>query len=58
MHRRGEAHYMAKLTDHEVVLIRELHEKYKLGYRKIAEKFECSPWTIRDIVKHWTRGLV
>lgn len=54
---RGQAHHRAKLTDHEVGLVRELHEKYRLGYRQIARKFECSPWTIRDICKHWTRAL-
>jgi transposase len=27
-----------------------------LTYRAIAEKFECSLWTVRDIVKYWTRA--
>lgn len=39
--RIGEDHPRAKLTDHEVELIRQMHES-GLSYRKIAEKFEIS----------------
>lgn len=45
----GEAHGRAKITDREVELIRELHER-GLGYRKLAFKFEISRSHVRRIV--------
>lgn len=51
--RVGESHPRAKLTDREVEMIHQLHEQHGLGYRRIAAKFECSWYTVRDIV---TRG--
>lgn len=48
---------MAKLTDHDVDLIRELHDE-GLGYRKIAKKFEISPSAVRHIVKCTQRFLI
>lgn len=53
--RVGETHHRAKLSDHDIDLIRELHEE-GLGYRRIAEKFEVSWLTVRDIVKCRRRG--
>lgn len=41
-YRVGEIHHRAKLTDHDVDLIIELREKYKLTYTDIAEKFDVS----------------
>jgi DNA-binding Lrp family transcriptional regulator len=55
MRRSGERHHRAKLSNEDVRLIRELRERYGLPYSKIAEKFECSLWTVRDITKYWTR---
>lgn len=46
----GESHPMAKISDRDVDLIRQLHEE-GLGYRAIARKFELSRYTVRDIVK-------
>jgi DNA-binding Lrp family transcriptional regulator len=54
-YRIGECHHNAKLTDDDVRLIRELREDFGLPYAEIAEKFECSLWTVRDICKGWTR---
>lgn len=59
--RVGETHHRAKLTDHDIDLIRELHDPTYddagnviapgLSYNVLAEKFCCSKSTIRDIVK-------
>lgn len=59
--RAGESHPGARLSDHDVDLIRELHEpsvdhttgqaRPGLGYRVLSRKFETSKSTIRDIVK-------
>lgn len=48
--RCGETHHRAKLSDHDIDLIRDLHSE-GIGYRRIAEKFEVSHSTVRDIVK-------
>lgn len=53
-YRRGEEHPRAKHSDDDVRLIRELHGE-GLGYKSIAKKFETSPSTVRDVVKHYTR---
>lgn len=53
--KRGADHPKAKLSDDDVRLMRELREKYQLSYRAIAEKFECSLWTVRDVVTYATR---
>ena len=53
--RVGETHHRAKLTDHDVDLIRELREEHKLTYEALAEKFECSKSTIRDICRYRRR---
>jgi DNA-binding Lrp family transcriptional regulator len=37
--------------------MRELRQQYRLPYRAIAEKFDCSLWTVRDIVNYWTRPV-
>lgn len=53
----GETHPRAKLTDHDCDLIRELAENNELtgekglSYSVIAEKFDCSKSTVRDIIK-------
>lgn len=56
--RVGETHHRARLTDHDVDLIRDLREEYGLTYQEIADKFEISKSTVRDIVKcrrRWQR---
>lgn len=48
--RIGDSHHRAKLTDHEVEQILQLHvEGY--GYRRLAQMFDVSRSTIRDIIK-------
>lgn len=44
----GEDHPRAKLTDHDVDLIRELHEEHGMSTSMIARKFEITPrWALR-----------
>lgn len=47
--RIGQDHPRAKLTDHEVDLIRQLAEEGMSSYA-IAEKFEINPRTARRII--------
>ena len=57
--RVGEDHPRAKLTDHEVELIRELYEtraEWGGSARKIAEKFEVSKSTVVMIANYQRRA--
>ena len=54
--RVGEDHPRAQLTDHEVELIRQLHEEGGLSMREIAEKFEVAKSTIVAIVNYKRRA--
>lgn len=47
----GEDHHSAELTDREVDAIREAYDRGDGGYRTLARRFECSPSTIRNIIK-------
>lgn len=59
--RVGETHHRARLTDHDVDLIRELcdpDDPDRLTYQEAADKFECGKTTVADIVKcrrRWQR---
>ena len=50
----GERHQKAQLSDQDVELMRQLREG-GMTYREIAEKFECSLWTVRSIVTYASR---
>ena len=52
--RVGETHHRAKLSDHEVELIRVLREG-GMKIVEIARKFECSPQNIWMIVNYRSR---
>ena len=52
--RIGETHHNAKLTDHDVELIRLLKEGGMMIV-EIAKKFECSPECISQIVNYKSR---
>ena len=52
--RVGESHPKAELTDHEVELMREIHEE-GYGYRRLAKMFEVGKTTVRQIVRYETR---
>jgi len=49
--RVGETHHRAKLTDHDVELIRLLREG-GMKIKEIARKFECSPSNISEITNY------
>jgi len=53
-YRVGETHHNAKLTDHEVELIRLLHEG-GMTCVEIASKFECTRQNISLIVNYRCR---
>ena len=53
-HRVGETHHRAKLSDHEVELIRLLRES-GMSTVEIARKFECARTNISEIVNYRTR---
>jgi hypothetical protein len=44
----GEDHHRARFTDHEVELMIALVAE-GLSFRKVAEKFECSPGYVKDL---------
>lgn len=50
-HRVGETHHNAKLTDHDVELIRCLGEG-GMSAREIAIKFECTPDYVSGICNY------
>jgi hypothetical protein len=51
----GEGHHRAKLSDHEVWLIHELHET-GVSYNAIAAKFEIAKSTVSAIIAGTRRG--
>ena len=57
MPKRGQAHHNARLTDDEVKEMRRLRESRPdmWSYGALADHFGCSPSTVRDIVKYYTR---
>ena len=55
-HARGENHPKVFLSDADCELIRESYgDGGAVSYAQLAEKFECSKSTVRDIVKCRTR---
>lgn len=51
----GELHPKAFLSDADCELMRKLHESGGVSYRMLAEKFNCSRSTARDIVTYRRR---
>lgn len=49
-HAIGEAHHRAKLSDSDVELIRDIYDEGMASYGTLAQVFEVSKYTIRDIV--------
>ena len=54
--RYGEEHHNAVLTSNDVELIRSMYEDGFHSYKALAEKFDVSKSTIRDIVKYRRRA--
>lgn len=51
----GQLHPKARLTDHEVELLRRMHEDDGISLRKLAQAFEV-PWqTVQSICAGRTR---
>ncbi len=55
--RVGETHGMAKLTDHEIDLVRQLREQ-GMPAKEIAEKFEVSKRYVYKLVNYERRASV
>jgi DNA invertase Pin-like site-specific DNA recombinase len=49
--RCGESHHRAKVSDHDVELMRELHDD-GMKVSEIARKFDCARSTVSDIVHY------
>jgi hypothetical protein len=51
----GENHPKTTLSDDDCVTIRAAYDAGSFSYQMLADKFECSKSTIRDIIKERTR---
>lgn len=58
-HRVGECHHRAKLSDSDVIEMRQMREAkpWLWSYTALAEYFGCGTSTVRDIVKQKTRVI-
>lgn len=54
--RVGEDHQRAKLTDHDVELMRQLHEEDGIGYKRLAKMFDVSREQARAICRYQARA--
>lgn len=54
--RIGQGHGRAKLTDHEVDCIRELHEEHGAPYDLLLDWFDVSKTTIASICRYEIRA--
>lgn len=55
----GERHPLAKLSDHEVDLVRELHDDGNgMSYSEIALKMEVSKSSVADMCKYRRRAYI
>lgn len=54
-YRIGDSHHNAKLTDHEIELVRQLRAD-GMKLRDLAKKFEVSKGHISKILRHALRG--
>jgi len=55
--RIGQDHPKAKLTDHEVEMIRQLHDE-GWGYRRLARVFEVSRTCIAELCRYENRAQI
>ena len=53
--RVGETHHRARLTDHEIDLMRELWEEGEITLPELAEKFECNRAYAWQVVNYQRR---
>lgn len=47
----GERHPNARYSDHEIEVMRDMHEQHGFGYRRLAVIFECSRSYVRNVCK-------
>lgn len=52
----GESHPKARLTDHEVNCMRDMHERLGLNDRRISELMDVPRRTVRCILKYEVRA--
>lgn len=50
----GDRHHRVKIPDSDIPIIRQLNDE-GVGYKRLAEKWECGVSTIRDICTYRTR---
>ncbi len=55
-YRIGQGHHRAELSDHEVDLMRELHENHGKGWKWLSKCFEIPKRTVRDICNYKVRA--
>ena len=55
MRKTGAAHHRVKLPTSAVIDMRHKRERYGMTFRQIAKIYDCSMWTVRDIVEFRTR---
>lgn len=53
--RAGESHPRARLTDHEIELMRTMHEELGMGYRRLARIFECGRSYVQKVCRYTRR---
>lgn len=51
----GERHHNARYTDHEIEVMREMHEHHGFGYRRLAKIFGCTRGYVRKVCKFQRR---
>lgn len=49
--RAGESHPRARFTDHEIELMRTMHEELGYGYRRLGRIFECAKSYVAKVCK-------
>lgn len=60
--RIGQDHHRATLSDHEIELMRRMHEEFPVGhpehvgYRRLATKFDCTKTAVRKICNYLIRA--
>lgn len=54
--RVGEDHPRATLTDHDVELMRQMHEQEGIGYKRLAKMFDTSVAQARNICLYRQRA--
>ena len=58
----GEDRHGARLTNNEIKLMRQMHEEFPaghakhLGYKRLAQIFECHTTTAQNICTYRARG--